>query len=290
MKLIYFLLIVAITSCTSKYAGYEEQSSGLYFKLMSIEEDSRRILPGDFVQLKYTFTDYKKDTIASNRILFEVHSNQEQGGLLEALTLLNVKEVGKFIFPVSTLKNEVAGKLIVQGFADTMMLFSELKIDKLYTRSEFETAQEKFVDWVRQIDTTDFDVFKENQLLDEYEKQTGLIFEKTPSGLRYFKITKGNGQEVKFGKRVEIKYSGYFLDGTIFNSTKNLENKVQDFYIGQEMQVLKGIDEVLLHMSEGDEMQVLLPSWLAFGNDGSSTGVVVGKTPVMFRIEVKRVN
>jgi FKBP-type peptidyl-prolyl cis-trans isomerase len=290
MKVIYFILILLMVACSDRFTGYEEQDSGLYFKLITIEDSSKRISETDYVQFKYLFSDYNNTELASDRILLKVNNTDHKGSLSEALALLNEKEIGEFIFPLSKLKSDLDGSLLLKGLADTTMLFAKVQIDSIYSEAGFKLAQDRFTNWVNQVDTTDFDVFKEQELMDAFEIENKIESKSTGTGLRYFKIKSGNGKSISFGKRITISYRGSFLNGAEFNSTKQLENGVQDFYFGQELQVIKGIEEALLFMKEGDVTLLLLPSWIAFGENGSSTGIVPPKTPVYYEVEVKKVN
>ena len=94
------------------------------------------------------------------------------------------------------------------------------------------------------------------------------------------------GKKISFGTAVSIQYKGSFLSGEVFNNTIGTKQFL-DFYIGQEMQVLKGIEEALLLMRDGEKMALLLPSWLAFGEEGNSTGIIPPNTPVYYELTVK---
>ena len=290
MKVIYTFLLFILVSCTSTFPGYEEQESGLYFKLITIADSTKRINENDYIQFKYSFSDYTHSELSASRVLLKVNEVEEKGGLIEALTLINEKEIGEFIFPFSKLKFELDGAFLFQGLSDTTNIFAKLQIDSIYSQEGFESAQNKFLKWVSEVDTVDFDVLKENLLLDKFERDNNLVTKKTATGLRYITIKKGEGETASFGKRVELSYSGKFLNGREFNSTQRLENGVQEFYVGQELQVLKGIEEALLFMKEGDIVLLLLPSWIAFGEKGSSTGIVKEKTPVVYKVELTKLN
>lgn len=291
MKWIISVLIISFYSCTQKFEKYQQQESGLWMQLITVEDSSARIENGGFVQFKYEIRNSTNSLLSKARILLKVNDATQKGGLVEALQLLNVKEKGKFIFPYGRLKQELNGTLNVKELNDTALLFSEIQIDHVFDSIQFHEAQYDFVNWLSAIDTANFDTEKEIVLLDAYEKESGVNFQYSTSGLR-FKFLKRNqtGESASFGKRVEVSYVGRFINGTEFNSTKHLENGVQDFYIGQELQVIKGIEEVLLKMNEGDEVEVLLPSWLAFGADGAASGIVPPSTPVIYKIKLKSVN
>lgn len=290
MKVVYVFLLFLFVSCSNPFPGYEEQDSGLFFKLITMSDSTKRITKNDYIQFKYSFSDYNQTELSASRVLLKVNEIDQKGGLVEALTLINEKEIGEFIFPLSSLKFDFDGSFLFQGLSDTTNLFVRLQIDSIYSKEGFESAQDKFLKWVNQVDTVDFDVLKEDILLDKFEQDNNIKTIKTATGLRYCRIKKGEGEIASFGKRVELFYSGKFLNGTEFNSTKRLENGVQEFYVGQELQVLKGIEEALLFMKAGDVLLLLLPSWIAFGEKGSSTGIVKGKTPVVYEVELKKLN
>lgn len=283
-----FLIII---SCSKKFENFKQQPSGLWVQLLSLEDSSVRIENGGYVQFRYEIKNSSENILSSARILLKVNDAQQEGGLVEALRLLNIKEKGRFIFPYGKFKNELKGTLGIEELPDTALLYAEVQIDHVFDSMQFYSAQEEFLAWVSSTDTSDFQTQKEILLLDEYEKKSSKRFQYSTSGMRYAFIQRNKGSEsVSYGKRVAISYNGKFMDGTVFNSTQNLDNEVQDFYIGQEMQVIKGIEEVLLKMNEGDEVEVLLPSWLAFGKKGSTTGKVPPSTPVVYSITLKSVN
>lgn len=90
---------------------------------------------------------------------------------------------------------------------------------------------------------------------------------------------------VRAGKEVVIHYEGRHLDGRVFDDSRLLEGPFR-FVYGNEGQVITGIETALGRMRRGEVVEVVLPSWLAFGKRGSSDGRVGPYTPVVYRIEV----
>lgn len=287
---IYVFVIAAFFSCSNNFEGYSEKPSGLLFKLQTIEDGQKRIQKNNFLQFKYSFKDYSGRLFGESRILLKVNDVYESGGLVETLSLVNEKEKASAIFPLSKLKQELDGAFAFNGVHDTTLLYTDVLIDSIYTEDEFKQAKQEFVKWVSHSETKDFDVLKEEIGMDDFEEENHISTDKTVTGLRYFFIRRGKGEECSYGKRVELKYTGRFLNGEEFNSTDNLPNQTQDFYIGQEMQVIKGIEEALLFMREGDAVLLLIPSWVGFGQKGSSTGIVPPKTPIVYELELNKVN
>ena len=291
-KIGYSILIFTLifTGCSKKFKGYVEKPSGLLFKLETIEDNEKRIKKNNYLQFRYVIKDHTGELIDKSRILLKVNDVFASGGIVEALSLINEKEKASAIFPMSKLREELDGAFAQNNLDDSVLLFVQLKIDSIYTENEFLAAKKNFMTWLNKVETNDFDVFKEDDLMSHFEDANKYSMERTVTGLRYMFLKRGTGEESSYGKRVEVKYTGKFLNGERFNSTEILPNNAHDFYLGQEMQVIKGIEEALLFMREGDIVLLMIPSWIGFGQNGSSTGIVPPKTPTIYEIELNKVN
>jgi peptidylprolyl isomerase len=68
--------------------------------------------------------------------------------------------------------------------------------------------------------------------------------------------------QAKSGDTVRIHYSGFLMDGTIFDSS--LEGEPFEFTLG-DGSVIPGFDAGLLGMTEGDEKTLAIPPESAYG-------------------------
>ncbi|MBL7901484.1 MAG: FKBP-type peptidyl-prolyl cis-trans isomerase [Bacteroidia bacterium] len=87
--------------------------------------------------------------------------------------------------------------------------------------------------------------------------------------------------------RLMVNYEGCFLNGRVFEKSK------ADFELiyGIPDQMVKGLNYVMGQLNEGQTAKIILPSALAFGENGSSNGTVPPYTPVLYNLkltEVKR--
>ncbi|MAW65418.1 MAG: hypothetical protein CMD18_04395 [Flavobacteriales bacterium] len=293
MKRKYYTILIILLifiSCSKKFEGYVEKPSGLFFKLETIEDVEKRIQKNNYLQFKYSIKDYSGKLIDESRILLKVNSVFASGGIVEALSLINEKETASAIFPMSKLREELEGSFAQNNLHDSVLLYTRIKIDSIYSEEDFLVAKNNFLAWLGEIETNEVDVTKEENLMNQFEESHNFTMEKTSSGLRYLYLERGLGEKSSYGKRVHVKYTGEFLNGDTFNSTDVLPNQSQDFYLGQEMQVIKGIEEALLFMKEGDIVLLLIPSWIGFGSSGSSTGIVPSSTPIFYQLELNKVN
>lgn len=89
----------------------------------------------------------------------------------------------------------------------------------------------------------------------------------TPSGLKYIIIEQGTGEKAQNNKAVEVHYTGYLLDGKVFDSSRD-RNEPIEFVLGNK-QVIAGWDEGIALMSIGDKYRLIIPPELAYGSKGA---------------------
>ena len=100
-------------------------------------------------------------------------------------------------------------------------------------------------------------------------------------------ITEGTGPQIKRGDMVNLAYKGSFLDGTPFDSVP--VNAPLQFRYGDTAQAIEGLTIAIKRMREGGKAKIIIPSQLAFGNNGSSTGIVPPYTTVVYEVTLVKV-
>lgn len=111
-----------------------------------------------------------------------------------------------------------------------------------------------------------------DRIVAEMWKVDSTSFKTTASGLKYTIISQGDGPAVEAGKVVTVHYSGYLLDGTMFDSSVERDEPIQ-FVVGQG-QVIPGWDEGMLLLKKGDKARFVIPPQLGYGE------MVLEKIPV----------
>ena len=124
---------------------------------------------------------------------------------------------------------------------------------------------------------------------------------KTSSGLAYKVIQKGTGVKPVDGSTFYFKYSGYFEDGNLFDSSyedvakiygKHDPNRAAQkgyqafpFQAGKKDGMIPGFIEGLSLMGFGDKVVLFIPSSLAYGERGAG-GVIPPNTNLVFELEM----
>ena len=125
---------------------------------------------------------------------------------------------------------------------------------------------------------------QENEEIQAFLSSTDSIFVKQPSGLYYHEIVAGTGVSPKKADSAFVKYTGKFLDGTIFDSNV-VTGKLYAFIVGYN---IPGFDEGVTLMKVGGKSTLLIPSKLAYGANGSYP-YIPGHTPLLFDLELVKV-
>jgi FKBP-type peptidyl-prolyl cis-trans isomerase len=103
-----------------------------------------------------------------------------------------------------------------------------------------------------------------------------------PSGLRYLERNPGTGNPPPLGSEVVVHYDGYLMDGTKFDSSRD-RGTPYVFRIGTG-HVIKGWDEAVATMKKGERRTLLVPWWLAYGEDGK--GTIPPRATLRFEVEL----
>ena len=107
---------------------------------------------------------------------------------------------------------------------------------------------------------------QEDELIKNYLADNNLLdqADSIQEGVYYVPTQPGSGAEVSNGSTVEIRYTGYFLDGTVFDSNIDPDSDLFRFVVGSE-RVIPGFEIAVLQMQQGEKGTIIIPSRAAYG-------------------------
>jgi FKBP-type peptidyl-prolyl cis-trans isomerase len=102
------------------------------------------------------------------------------------------------------------------------------------------------------------------------------------SGLRYVVRAPGAGELPSAGAEITAHYHGTFLDGRKFDSSYDRREPFR-FQLGAG-RVIKGWDEAFATMHRGEKRTLIVPWWLAYGENGR--GSIPPRATLVFEVEL----
>lgn len=106
---------------------------------------------------------------------------------------------------------------------------------------------------------------------------------KMADGLIINDVKVGTGPEAKAGQTVTVQYTGWLMDGTKFDSSKD-RNQPFVFHLGAG-EVIKGWDEGVQGMKVGGVRKLTIPPSLGYGAQGAG-GVIPPNATLKFEVEL----
>lgn len=184
-------------------------------------------------------------------------------------------------------KHTVFGSVIEgQDVVDTVAQGDEMSVEIIRVGEEAEgfNAVEAF---------RTFEGAREKREAEAKAKQKEMLdtvaagYDETSTGLRYKVLQKGDGKQATKGAKVSVHYKGQLLDGTVFDSSYKRKQPL-DFNVGVG-QVISGWDEGIQLLQVGDKARLVIPSNLAYGEQGAG-GVIPPNATLIFDVELMGVS
>lgn len=111
-----------------------------------------------------------------------------------------------------------------------------------------------------------------------------LLAEITADSVRYIVSNEGHGTQPEGGEIISVHYAGYLEDGTKFDSSYD-RNQPFQFPVSKGY-VIKGLDEMFRSMRPGERRRVVVPSRMAYGEQGAKRFGIPPNATLVFDIEL----
>lgn len=274
-----FLLTLAaawiLTSCSKTPEGYSEVAPDHFKKLLVLGDDHQESMNAAYYGLDITLF---PDSTGRAETFLLVHPEElyryfNQNDVLKEINEMKQNQIMRFIVPGKTVASLYVGDSA--AFASRAQVECEVKMEKRFSSSEntctyfMHKAQEGMIS---ELDAIKLCQGTTNRTWEDYGK------------VSFSWIRRTEGDSVKAGRDIVVQYNTYWLDGT---RKDTLTAMALNF--GKPGQLVQGMQYALSLMKAGERALVYMPSELAFGESGSSTGIIPPRTPIYFDINVLEV-
>ena len=272
------LSALALMACDrGPYPGFKEAKDGIWFRLHVLGEGTAAPMTGDsaLMRMRIAVNGQPPGSLFSSERYFEV----DRARAFDAAVLIRMNEGDSVSVMVSARQfpwTQWIGTMVAAP-ADSAMLRVELKL--LGIMEELEIQETLRARLHRPgTDST------ERLLLARYADSTRWARWGT-SDLLYSIVDQGfDTATIRTGQLVTVKLTGSFLDGRVFD--EGSAQQPMTFVLGDPEQVIKGVETAVHLLHAGGKGLFVIPSGMAFGSKGSSSGIVPPWTPVRYAVEV----
>lgn len=284
-KLIVITLLIGAIGCSnksSKFSGFSVTDSEIHYKLLSLGDGSIKPELTNYITVNVAYRTVKDSLFFQGLRKFQLNSKEIKGNIDECFMMLSLGDSAAFYFPADSFFTKTLETSLPKFISKGDMMRVDIKMLEIQTEKQYELEKEAFLHWIN-----DFGDY-EKVILKQYMAGEKLSIAPTSSGLYCLPIKRTEGKSVATGDTITVHFEGRFFNNKIFDSTRK-RNEPFQFVYGQKWQVVEGLEEAIGIMKEGEKSLFILPSKLAFGEQGSSTGIIPPFTSVVFEVELLEV-
>ena len=157
------------------------------------------------------------------------------------------------------------------------LLFIVTAKTQIHVQTNAERAAQK------QQQEQDAQLFADEKILHNYFSENKINAKKTISGLFYTIIEPSDGPKVKIGDIVSMRYTGKFIDGSVFDSNIDPPGDAISVQTGSG-RLIRGMDEGARLLKKGGKAMLYIPSGLAYGPQ--ARGSIPANSILIFYIEI----
>lgn len=274
--LILIVSVIILNSCSD---DFKDHPSGLKYMFFTENTDSVKPKVGDVLVLQMSYKTEKDSILFDTREVqgkfrMQMKEPSHNGGCIEdAFGLMHVGDSARFLIDAENFYTYTR-KINVPFFIKPGELLTfDIKLVSIFNISEWEGEKQKM---------TESNEEMEEQLLQNYLKNTSTKVEPLESGIYYIEIEKGTGKKPEKGDLVKIDYIAYFADGQPFDNSYET-GKPFSFRV-ETGEVIAGMDLGIKLMKEGEKARLIIPSKLAYGP--KQYGPVPPYSTIIFEIEL----
>lgn len=281
MGLFLLMMVTGIHSCkpASEYPGFSKTRSGFHYRLNSIGEAELKPVPGDYITVDLIYSTLNDSVFFNTRRKFRLEEPSYKGSVEECFAMMNVGDEADFIINAHDFFTRTLDTSPPRFFEESDPLKICVNLLDIQTKESYVKEMESFLIWI-----DDFGEYEQAKIM-QFLQEKMMIAKPDSLDMFFISLNEGTGKGVEIGDTVEVHYEGKFLYGDFFDSTRK-RDEIFQFVYSKQWQVLEGLERAIGMMHEGEQALVILPSDLAFGKQGSSTGIIPPYTSLVFEVEV----
>ena len=296
----FVIAAIVLVACgpVSPWPGYQSEQNGSWFQQHKKGEGNETVEVGGAIFIKIKFKDMKDSVFIdvnkesrSPSYPMRMDSSEFKGDFLDIMSRLHVGDSVSFFVRMDSLKKYYPDEFVFDAAHDTMeylgftvsvdSIYKKSKVDELQQKSAAERQkqqemmmkiQEVMMPIQQKADSVSKVIKKKDaSMLKPYLAKHNITVQPDANGIYYQEITPGTGAQLMPGMIVSLRYTGMFLDGTIFDANTLVPGQdPMTFRLGLDPMIPGFTNSVLKMKDKGKSVFILPPKQ---GYDDSLTRV-----------------
>jgi FKBP-type peptidyl-prolyl cis-trans isomerase len=278
LVLVTMVLVALVFSC-SKHPGFKKTSDGLYYKFHVKSDDTTKVKRGMILEIliNYSINDSVLFNSADNpgEFLIPLDSATYKGDLYDALAMMVPGDSATFISSADSffLKTIRMPTIPDSAFIGKDIQFN-IKMISAKTREQLDAQRRAELAELK---------LQDESLFDQFLIKRNVNIEPLESGVYYIEEIKGTGRKPADGDMVTVHFIVSTIQGdTLYSSYE--QARPMTWEAGKIFDN-EGATEGLNRMSKGSKAMVIVPSELAFGEQGRGQ-IIAPNTSLVYEFEI----
>ncbi len=282
--LVFSIVLIApfLYSCNSDGSGYKSSDSGLKFKYIKENPNGKHPKVADFIELRLIYTNNKDSVLfdskeINDKIKMQVYKPKHIASFENALLMLKTGEQALFKISADSFFIKTKKEKVPNWINKGEELTFNIELLNILDNEEVKNEQKLLKEKRRK---------EEDEILNRFISENNIKETESMSGLYYIEKNAGKGKRAEPGDILLVHYTGKFIDGEVFDSSLD-RNKMFAFKLGNS-EVIAGWEEGFSKMNEGGKAKLIIPSQLAYGEEGYGK-IIPSYTTLVFDIELIKI-
>jgi FKBP-type peptidyl-prolyl cis-trans isomerase len=285
----FFAAAAFLVACgpVSPWPGYEAEQNGSWFQQHKKGEGTETVELGGAIFIKIKFKDMKDSIFIdvnkesrSPSYPMRMDSSEFKGDFLDIMSRLHVGDSVSFFVRMDSLKKYYPDEFVFDAAHDTMeYLGFTVAVDSIYSKAKVDELQQKAAaerqkqqEMMMKIQAVMMPIQqkadsisktlkkKDATLLKPYLTKHNITAQPDENGIYYQETVPGTGVQLMPGMVVSLRYTGTYLDGTIFDANTLVEGQdPMTFRLGIDPMIPGFTNSVLKMKDKGKSVFILPP-------------------------------
>lgn len=278
-------ILLILLSCCAEKPEFFTSSGGVKYKLLDFTAEENPIELGAYLSLYTSYFNssdslfYSSTIFKANHLEYHYLNTADPGTFQEVLSELHLGDSAVIYIETENFFQNYLESDVPDFLEGDSVMTVRVRVVNTQSYSDHLAQIRAQKDWME---------MKEFSIIKKFLEGSQMSFSQKEGGVHVAVIETDTvrGEQISFGDLIKLNYEGKFLEGkNVFYST--YRNLVPDeFSYGRQGQLIKGLEVALSGRKYGDSIEVVVPSNMAFGENGSAGGLVPGYTALHYGIRI----